>query len=314
MKWLKKGYSFKLNNFKQDWQLSHAMMPVCLDFKDFIRVFYTTRHKDGKSRICFYDTSKNDPSNVLRTSSKPVLDVGKPGTFDDCGTVSTFVTRENGEIYLYYNGYNVRNTVPWSNSIGLAVSKDNGETFHKVSEGPIFDRSMFEPYFCITPCCIKNNGKWHIWYTSGTAWLKINGRMEPTYNIKYAKSDDGISWSWTGHIAIEQENFEECTARPTILQEDDKLHMWFIHRGSRDFRDGIDSYQIGYAISNLSNPIVWERNDNLAGIEKGPDDYDSKMVCYPYVIKTNNKVLLFYNGNNFGKEGILYAELDDFKS
>ena len=31
------------------------------------------------------------------------------------------------------------------------------------------------------------------------------------------------------------------------------------------------------------------------------------MVAYPYIIKDNNKLIMFYNGNKFGKTGIGYA-------
>ena len=35
------------------------------------------------------------------------------------------------------------------------------------------------------------------------------------------------------------------------------------------------------------------------------------MVEYPYVVeKDKKKLLMFYNGNGFGKEGIGYAEIE----
>ena len=34
------------------------------------------------------------------------------------------------------------------------------------------------------------------------------------------------------------------------------------------------------------------------------------MICYPHIVKVNNKYLMFYNGNGFGKSGFGYAELE----
>ena len=311
MKWKKLGYSLELAKHKKEWQVSHAMMPVVLEKKDTLRVYYTTRHVDGQSRITYYDVDKINPIIILYIHDKPLLEVGEIGTFDDCGTVATFIIRDENKIYLYYNGYNVRNTVPWSNSIGLAVSHDDGDTFTKVFKGPIMDRYKQDAYFTITPWIIKNNGTWYMWYTSGTGWIKVNERKEPLYDLKYAKSSNGIDWAREFVIVVPQSNKEESIARATILQNGDKLSMWFIYRGSRDFRDGNDSYRIGFAEGNLNEPDKWTRNDALSGITPGPEEYDNSMQSYPFVIKLENRTFMFYNGNGFGANGILFAELTE---
>jgi len=30
-------------------------------------------------------------------------------------------------------------------------------------------------------------------------------------------------------------------------------------------------------------------------------------VCYPFIVENNNNLVMFYNGNSFGKTGIGYA-------
>ncbi len=35
---------------------------------------------------------------------------------------------------------------------------------------------------------------------------------------------------------------------------------------------------------------------------------DSEMQCYPHVINLNERLVMFYNGNGFGRTGIGYAE------
>ncbi len=307
MIWKKLGLVFDVAKNKPEWLKSHTMMPLALELENVIRIYYTGRHQDGRSRISFFDVDKVDPRKIIYIHDSPLLEVGAVGTFDDCGTVGTCVVKHKGLIYLYYNGYNVRNTVPWSNSIGLAVSSDGGKSFTKKFEGPVMDRSILDPYFTISPCIIIENNNWHMWYTSGTGWIPIDKRVEPVYNIKYAKSKDGIIWIRDNEIAIDQSNREECVARATILKSGDSLKMWFIYRGSRDFRDGIDSYRIGYADGNITKPTEWSRDDEKSGINPGPELFDNHMQAYPNVISIGGKLLLFYNGNNFGQNGIACA-------
>ena len=84
--------------------------------------------------------------------------------------------------------------------------------------------------------------------------------------------------------------------------------MWFCYRGIKDFRDGKGSYRIGYAWSD--DLLDWSREDENSGIDVASEGWDSMMIAYPYVIKTPDKILMFYNGNGFGKTGFGYAILE----
>jgi hypothetical protein len=308
MAWKKLGLVFDITKHQIPWLKSHSMLPTPLLLDKVIRVFFTGRDLNGQSRISFVDLDRYNITDIKYIHDKPLLQIGKPGTFDDCGTVGTFVINNNDKIYMYYNGYNVRNTVPWSNSIGIAESIDNGLNFNKMFEGPIIDRCMNEPYFTITPCIVIENNVWHMWYTSGTGWIKIKDKLEPLYNIKYATSKDGISWLRENVTCVLGSNEEEVTARPTIIKDGSKYKMWFCYRGSQDFRDGVDSYRIGYAEASIDDPTKWIRDDSKAGITCGPESFDDKMQAYPSVIEADGRNLLFYNGNGFGVEGFCCAQ------
>ena len=65
MKWEKLGYSFEISKHLQTWQKSHAMMPIVLVKHDRLRVFFTTRHVDGQSRISYYDVDKTNPTKII---------------------------------------------------------------------------------------------------------------------------------------------------------------------------------------------------------------------------------------------------------
>src|SRR5262249_3337116 len=149
--------------------------------------------------------------------------------------------------------------VPYVNSTGLAISDDGGETFRKISDGPILGKSLRDPFSATSPAVLKDQDDWHMWYCSGTDWLEVAGKQEHTYDIKHATSSNGVDWSPSGSVAIAQRTPDEALTRPFVIPSRDGFHMWFCYRGSRNFRDGEDSYRIGYARSE--DLRRWRRND-----------------------------------------------------
>jgi len=299
--WRKLGLIFEVQKHGLGWLKSHAMLPTPLVLDDRIRVYFTGRDTQGHSRISFVDLDRRDPTHILYVHNRPLLEVGKLGTFDDSGTLGTCAVYNGNTVYLYYNGYNRRVTVPWSNAIGLAVSTDGGVTFERMFEGAIIDRNPREPYFAISPCVLLDNGLWHMWYTSGTGWLVVNDIPEPLYVVKYAHSRDGIVWQRDNTTCIEPLFPEEANARAAVAKQGGSYRMWFCYRGSQDFRDGAESYRIGYA--EAQEPTLWTREDSRAGIDLGTDGWDDKMQAYPAVATVGDDMFLFYNGNGFGAAG-----------
>jgi hypothetical protein len=212
-------------------------------------------------------------------------------------------------VYLYYSGWSRAASVPYTNSTGLAISEDNGRTFKKVSEGPILAKSLHDPYSATSPCVLKNADGWHMWYCSGIGWLKIGEKYEHIYDIKYARSQDGILWTPTGDVAIGAIREDDALTRPYIIYSDNLYQMWFCYRGSRDFRDGIDAYRIGYAHSR--DLKSWQRDDARAGISPSQNGWDSKMIAYPSILVRKDQIYMFYNGNDFGADGFGYSVLED---
>jgi len=309
MAWKKLGMIFDIKSQHIPWLKSHAMLPTPLLMDDRVRVYYCGRDGNGQSRICFADFDRSDPSALLYVHNQPLLELGKIGTFDDSGTLVVSAVRNGDDIYLYYNGYNKRVTVPWSNAVGLAVSRDGGWSFEKTFEGPILDRTAHEPYFAITPCILKTPSLWHMWYTSGTGWITVNDVPEPLYVIKYAQSKDGITWQRDNVTCIKPHTDDEANARAAVIVESGIYKMWFTYRGSVDFRDGSGSYRIGYAES--SDAVHWNRLDSAAGITFSREGWDSKMQTYPAVLAIDDTKYLFYNGNGFGQAGFGCAKWED---
>jgi len=219
-----------------------------------------------------------------------------------------YVCENKGQIWLYYSGWNRRVEVPYSNWTGLAVSEDGGFTFKRMFPGPIIDRTPEEVFSATGAYVVRENGTWHMWYASGVDWIEINEKLEEYYVIKHASSNDGINWNRDNSKLLPSKKDFEPTHRPSVIKLGEAYHMWFCYRGLEDFRDGGNSYRIGYAGSR--DMKTWERDDEKAGIDVSKEGWDSRMIAYPYVVETKNHTYMFYNGNGFGASGFGYAVLD----
>jgi hypothetical protein len=306
MTWVKQGliYSPKLQNSEN----THLQVPTVLVKDDRLRVYYAGRYKNGRSYTAYFDLDINNFKKILHFNNAEILAQGKPGTFDDEGIMPSEVINHDQKIYLYYSGWNKRVSIPYHNATGLAVSEDGGHSFNRVFDGPILDRIATEPYLAVTPCILKEGKLWHMWYISGLRWVNVNDHYEPVYAIKYASSSDGINWKRENDICIPQYHEFEAFSRPSVIKKDGKYCMWYCYRDSHDYRDGKGSYRMGY--SESEDALKWTRMDHKSGIalSDNPDDWDSKMLCYPYITKVKNQLYLFYNGNGFGQSGLGYAK------
>jgi hypothetical protein len=311
MKWNKLGLVFNVSGQKA-WAASHAMIPTPLLLEDRIRVFYGSRGQDGKAAISFVDVDINDPTKVIYEHETSILTHGETGCFDDSGVLPGCVVWDNDRVLLYYVGFNVRNTVPYSNAIGVAESFDDGITFQRVFDGAVVDRTAQEPYFSVSPCVLKTKEGWKLWYASCTKWITVNDKKEALYHIKYADSVDGLLWQRPNKSCILPLADDESNARPTVIYDGGLYHMYYSFRGSSDFRDGCDSYRIGYATS--INGQDWLRKDDQTGLYFSKSGWDSKMLAYPSVLECGGRALLFYNGNGFGASGFGVAEKSLFTS
>jgi hypothetical protein len=311
MKWKKQGIIFVPEAGKSDLMSSHAAIPFAEVYnKEMLRIYFSSRNRNGKSLPFSLDVDLNEPSRILSVSSEPLFCLGELGTFDDSGIMPSCVVQDKGRKYLYYIGWNPQVSVSYRLSIGLAISEDNGSTFKKYSIGPICDRDINEPYFNTAPYVIKDGSEWKMWYISCTKWHIINGHTEPQYHVKCASSEDGIHWNKKGIICIDYDETAEAIGRPSVIKENNIYKMWYSYRFLLDYRtDRQKSYRLGYAESK--DGIKWERKDSEVGIAKSEEGWDSQMIEYCHVINLKGKKYMFYNGNGFGKSGFGYAVLED---
>jgi predicted GH43/DUF377 family glycosyl hydrolase len=291
MHWEKVGRIFCPNN-NYNWMYSHAANPIAEQVSDnYFKIYFNTRDAQQRSSISWLIIDITQPLSILELANKPVLIPGETGLFDDSG-ISLGCLIEDKFKYLYYLGWNLGVTVPWRNSIGLAIEDHKDGIFRKFSNVPILDRSKIDPYSLSYPWVIKEKNTWKMWYGSNLSWSREKYNM--SHVIKYAECDDGIHWSCDGHISINfKDKSEYALARPCVISENELYRMWYSYRG--------DTYRIGYAQSHDGRN--WQRLDNQVGIDVSSSGWDSEMICYATVFEHASQYYMLYCGNGYGKSG-----------
>jgi predicted GH43/DUF377 family glycosyl hydrolase len=299
-KWRKMGLIYCPSG-ETEWLHSHAAVPIAENVGgDLFKIYFSSRDTANRSFTGFVIIDLDNPHQIVEKSVDPVLAPGELGGFDDSGTMATWLTHYGNNKFLYYVGWNLGVTVPFRNSIGLAVENEQGG-FVRYARGPIVDRSIQEPHFCASCCVIPGSDLWRMWYLSCTGWRVRNGKTEHRYHIKYAESDNGVQWRRDGAVAIDYLNDNEyAISRPSVIKDNDKWRMWFSHRGG--------SYRIGYAESEDGKK--WTRLDWLVGIDVSQSGWDSEMIEYPFVFDHKGSRYMLYNGNGYGKTGFGLAVLE----
>ncbi|MCZ6541893.1 MAG: hypothetical protein O6704_09615 [Nitrospinae bacterium] len=299
MQWKKLGRVFVPDNH-HPWMETHAANPVVehLD-EDIYRVYFSGRDNNNRSSIGYVDVDINPPFKIIGVAPRPLVVPGERGMFDDSGVSLGCIVNVEGRKFLYYLGWNLGVTVPWRNSIGLAIFNEKSGMYEKFGKAPLLDRCEVDPYTISYPYVMKDGNIYRMWYGSSLGWGK--DWMEMAFVIKYAESHDGIHWNREGHIALNfKSDKESAIARAFVLNEKEKYKMWYSYRG--------DSYRIGYAES--TDGLAWTRKDELAGIDVSDNGWDSEMIEYPHVFDHKDSRYMFYNGNGFGKTGFGLAVLE----
>jgi len=302
MKWKKLGKIFEPNG-NVDWMQTHAMIPLAENLSnDLYKIYFSPRDSLNRSHLAWITIDINKPKKIIEYSKQPLVSPGNLGTFDDSGVVATSLLNHNDKKYMYYVGINLGVTVPLRNSIGLAISLDQGRTFKKISEGPIVERNYKEPGFTASPEVIFENGTFRMWYLSCIKWKYEHGKPKHYYHIKYAESSNGIDWDRQGIVAIDFKNSEEyALGVPRVINENGLYKMWYSYRGNK--------YRIGYAES--PDGIHWQRMDEQVGIDVSKEGWDSEMIEYPFVFDHKGNRYMLYNGNGYGKTGFGLAILEN---
>ncbi|MAB86835.1 MAG: hypothetical protein CML51_05995 [Rhodobacteraceae bacterium] len=294
---------------------AYAQSPQTLVFNDYVRIYFSTRARDqgGKflSHVAYVDVD-HKLERILDVSHQEIIPLGALGCFDEHGIFPFHVLHRGDEIFAYTTGWSRRTSVSVETGVGLAVSNNHGKTFTRVGNGPILTASLNEPFLVGDAFVRFFNNQFHMWYMYGVEWRPFlqDGQAERIYKIGHATSTDGINWEKTAGTQIIADALgpDESQALPSVIEADGAYHMFFCYRESFDFRQANGrGYRIGYARSE--DLIRWHRTDTALAMGIPDGDWDSEMQAYPHIFNLGGRLILLYNGNEFGRFGFGAAEV-----
>lgn len=293
--WEKQGLILGLPQLP-GWVKSHAQHPTVVGHPtepELVRIYFAARTGYNKSFTVYADLNL-EKRELVGVSPTPLISLGEPGTFDECGMMPSCIEEVGGEYLMYYFGINQDINLPFRNSVGLARSSDQGHTFTRVHQGPILDRQPNIPLYASCPWVVTENKKKVMYFLSGIKWEKEDTKWRSYYHIKKASQVGGL---WVAHPdpVLEIDDTECAIARPQVFKlPGGRKKMYFCSRWN--------NYRIGVATARGDQVFTRGEFDLV-----GNCSFDDEMQAYPCYYSKNGIEYMFYNGNNFGKEGILYA-------
>jgi hypothetical protein len=296
--WRKQGLVFGPDG-TLPWARNSALTPTPVLLGDQIRVFAGFRDDAGVSRIGYVDVDAQEPTRVIAVGLDPALDIGAPGMFDDNGVILGDIVPDGTGWRMYYVGFQLVAKAKFLAFTGLATS-DDCTHFRRVSQTPVLDRTDEGMFIRAIHTARQEAGEWRIWYAAGRGWTRIGETDYPSYEIRTARSLDGISFPDKGTLCLPAEGNEYRIGRPRVMRTADGYEMLFT-KGTVG-----GDYTPGWAGS--ADGIHWHRQDSRFDLPLSESGWDSKTLCYPAPLMVGDRQFLFYNGNEMGKAGFGVAE------
>ena len=296
MTWCRHGFILKPS--KKFGDETHCMVPTPFHKNDDLYIIYfSSRDCHNRSHVYYVIVSLvGGLAKVESRSFTPLLSPGRRGCFDDSGVTPSSIIFRDGKYFLYYIGWNPGSTTRVNLFGGLALSDSLTGPFIRYSEAPILERTPEDPILNTAPF-VPSHDKSRMFYVSGVSW---EDRDNSRYHLKEAFSNDGKIWSRVASpiITFREKSTETNFARPYLtLTRLGYERLWFSVRGG--------SYRIESALRDNGQ---WKREGlkyGLAPLLRG--GVEDEMVGYGAVVTHKDIDYMFYNGNGFGVDGLLYA-------
>jgi hypothetical protein len=292
----KLGLVYEAARYPQAWASNSALTPTPIMHPEgHIRVFAGFRDTEGISRIGYVDVDAQDPTRLLRVSQTPALDIGRPGCFDDNGVIMGDVAWKGSDLYLFYVGFQRVIKAKFLAFTGVAVSKDAGESFTRLSEAPILGRAHLQTTIAAVHTAWYEKGCWRLWFARGDGWESIAGLEYPRYEICYLDGESLLALPRSGQLCIPPTAPEYRIGRPRVYRRGAKYVMYYT-KGTVS-----GDYFPGVAVSD--DGLNWHRRDTEFELSLSPSGWDSRHICYPAWLEVDGREYVFYNGNDMGIDG-----------
>jgi hypothetical protein len=280
--------------------LTHAANPLAVHLHgDVFRVFYSGRDAQNRSSVGAVDV------DILRTEltavhERPFFEFGGADTCYSDGVSIGCAYQTGNRHWMLFMAWQVPSEGHWRGDIGrLEINPDL--SLRPDLGGPYLGTDPTDPLSLSYPWVMRFRDLYYMWYGSTVTWEAGNGEM--LHVINYATSADSVNWRRHGLAVPYELNLAQAFSRPTVVEMDDGLVMWFSYRSGTG-----QKYRIGRA-SSLDGRS-WALELDRAGIDVSDSGWDSEMICYPFVFEHAGRYWMLYNGNGFGKSGFGLAVLE----
>lgn len=289
-----------------DWLKLNVMCPVPIVLNNnVIRVYAAFCDERNRGRVGYVDVDRANPSIVLGISEDPCMDIGSPGTFDDSGVLPTCMIQERDTLYMYYCGFQKQVNVPYTSLLGIAVSNDGGNNFHRIKNTPVLERVQGELFIRTGAFCVCSGDEYELYYASGDEWFELyEGKLEPIYNLKRISTEDMSTFTGKGSVVINLQNDEYGITIPQYFKNKEKEQLLFSVRSCNR------GYRLEYATKNLGE---WVRQGEI-GIADNATGWYREMQCFGKILRVDGRTMLFFSGNHYGIGGMGWTELIENKN
>ena len=235
----------------------------------------------------------------------PLLNRGAVGTYNEYGVIPSCSISLKDKYALYTIGFDSRNNSIFHASTGLAYLDKNLKLIKEL-KGPVLERGPNDPFWAASPYVLKEGKKYKMFYTSSYdyKYIKSIDKSHHLYDIKLRVSNNPEYFRNNSETVVTSLNPNEyAIARPCLIDLKGELYLFYCKRETEFSKD----YMIFTKKINNNKISIPEKKDNLLIINSLNDKNFQECQCYPYIIKYNNYLILFYNGLNYGKTGFRIA-------
>lgn len=221
-------------------------------------------------------------SGWVKSNRNPMLRLGTGQDFDSQNIMSPSIAKDGGQYYLFYAGgplgpRNGGELVKYQ--LGLALSPD-GVNWKKTGKPllPLGSRDNFH----VTPALLRDpagnllkaGDKWHMVYC---------GNRED--DVEYATSPNGLQWSKHARSPIYRAAYA-----PNLVSVNGEIRMYYIHKPA-----STPTKKVPWEVHLATGPDLFSLKAHPANpMLKISQPWEKGALFYPYVIREDNKWILFY--------------------
>jgi len=191
--------------------------------------------------------TSSDGVSWVMDPANPVLTRGAEGEWDEDSMWGAGVIHDASGFRLWYQGGDGA-----VYAAGYATSPD-GSTWTKYARNPIMDAGppgSFDDVGVMPSTVMVRNGLYQMWYTAGRDTGQLNNW---DWQLGYAESDDGLSWTRRPEAILEGNHYE--VVAPSVFFDGSRYHMWYEALGGGEIYYAVSPDGINWT-TYWANPVL----------------------------------------------------------